>query len=147
MAADDLVMEGARASASKVLTLFSQYTLVQHHKGWQCRKLHCGVWALAMESCFIAITRLTHCGLWCRILTQIWVNISSGHGLFPDNAKPLPETMLTNHQWSFGIHLRTISQEMPKISILDMSLKITNWRLQSHFPWARELTYDWLLYV
>ena len=32
--------------------------------------------------------------------TEIWVNIGSGNGLLPDNTKPLPEPMLTDHQWS-----------------------------------------------
>ena len=32
--------------------------------------------------------------------TKIWVNISSGNGLLPDGTKPLPEPMLTDHQWS-----------------------------------------------
>ena len=40
----------------------------------------------------------------------------------------------------YGIHLRTISQETVKISILDMSLKITNFKLLPNFPWTNELT-------
>ena len=32
--------------------------------------------------------------------TEIWVNIGSGNGLLPDGTKPLPEPMLTDHQWS-----------------------------------------------
>ena len=35
-----------------------------------------------------------------------------------------------------GIPLRAISQEIPKISISDVSLKITNFRLQRHAPWV-----------
>ena len=27
------------------------------------------------------------------------VNIGSGNGLLPDSTKPLPEPLLTNHQW------------------------------------------------
>ena len=30
---------------------------------------------------------------------DIWVNIGSGNGLLPDGTKPLPEPMLTYHQW------------------------------------------------
>ena len=41
---------------------------------------------------------------------------------------------------SCGIHRREISQEIFKISILDMSLKMTNPTLQQHFPVANELT-------
>ena len=40
---------------------------------------------------------------------------------------------------SCGIHLRTISQEMFKISILDMSVKLDNLRLQLHLPRANVL--------
>ena len=42
---------------------------------------------------------------------EIWVNIGSGNGLLPDGTKPLPEQMLTYHQWGLSeIHLRAISQ-------------------------------------
>ena len=44
---------------------------------------------------------------------------------------------------SCGIHQMAMSQEMFKISILDVSLKITNLRLQPHFPGANEL--NWFL--
>ena len=30
--------------------------------------------------------------------TEIWVNIGSGNGLWPDSTKPLPEQMLTYYQ-------------------------------------------------
>ena len=33
------------------------------------------------------------------LLLQIRVNIRSGNGLLPDGTKPLPESMLTDHQW------------------------------------------------
>ena len=47
--------------------------------------------------------------------TEIWVNIGSGNGLLPDGTKPLPEPMLTDHQWSpSDIHIRAILQEMPQ---------------------------------
>ena len=35
-----------------------------------------------------------------HMATKIWVNIGSGNSLLPDGTKPLPETMLTDHQWS-----------------------------------------------
>ena len=41
--------------------------------------------------------------------------------------------------WSCGIHMRVILQEMLKISIFDMRLKITNFRLQPPLPGANEL--------
>ena len=51
----------------------------------------------------------------------------SGEGLMPDDTKPLPEPMITNHKYtrSCGIQMRAISQEILKIFILNMSLKIT----------------------
>ena len=33
------------------------------------------------------------------MVTEIWVNIGSGNGLLPDSTKPLPQPMLTDHQW------------------------------------------------
>ena len=30
---------------------------------------------------------------------MIWVNIGSGNGLLPENSKPVPEPVLTDHQW------------------------------------------------
>ena len=33
-------------------------------------------------------------------VTEIWVNLGPGNGLLPDGTKPLPEPMLTDHQWS-----------------------------------------------
>ena len=44
--------------------------------------------------------------------------------------------------WSMqpcDIHLKVISQKMLKISVLHMSLKITNLKLQQHLPQANEL--------
>ena len=49
-----------------------------------------------------------------------------GNDLLPDSTKALIESIL-DHQ-SCGIQIRAISREMPMISILDMSLKITNVR-------------------
>ena len=37
---------------------------------------------------------------WQQMATEIWVNIGSGNGLLPDGTKPLPEPVLTDHQWS-----------------------------------------------
>ena len=33
------------------------------------------------------------------MVTEIWVNIGSGNDLLPNGTKPLPEPMLTYHQW------------------------------------------------
>ena len=37
---------------------------------------------------------------WRHMATEIWVNIGSSNGLLPDGTNPLPEPMLTDHQWS-----------------------------------------------
>ena len=63
---------------------------------------------------------------------QKWVNIGSGNGLMLDGTKPLPEPMLTDHQWGiYGIHLgqfhkkcwryRSLIWENLKILIQDYS--------------------------
>ena len=36
---------------------------------------------------------------WRHMATQMWVNTGSGNGLVPDGTEPLPEPMLTSHQW------------------------------------------------
>ena len=75
--------------------------------------------------------------------TKIWVNISSGNDLLPDGTKPLPEPLPVN---SSDIHLRTILQKMLNISILDMSMKIINLRLQLHLSGVNELSASTRLY-
>ena len=35
------------------------------------------------------------------MVSQISVNIGPGNGLVPDGTKPLPEPMLTYHQWGY----------------------------------------------
>ena len=60
------------------------------------------------------------------------------HGL-PDGIKPLPEPMLTNHQW--GLHPRKTSEEMLKITSLSMNLKLINLRLQLNLSGANDLTH------
>ena len=82
---------------------------------------------------------LTHCVLVMPYGQIKWVNIGSGNGLVPDGTKPLPEPMLTYHQWgpvtfTWGYH-----HWICEISILDMSLKITDFKIQPHLPGASEL--------
>ena len=73
--------------------------------------------------------------------TEIWVNIGSGNGLLPDGTKPLPEPMLTDHQWSPGtfilgwFHKRCLNHQSLKVC-----LKITCLKFYSDFPGANELT-------
>ena len=75
------------------------------------------------------------------MVTEIWVNIGSGNGLLHDGTKPLPEPMLTDHQWSpKDIDIRAISQEMPQPSITKIRLKIKYLNFHSNLPGANELT-------
>ena len=74
--------------------------------------------------------------------TEIWVNIGSANDLLPDGTKPLPEPMLTDHQWSpSDIRIMAISQEKPQPSIAKISLKITYLNFHWNFPGANELTF------
>ena len=81
---------------------------------------------------------LTHCD---HMATEIWVNIGSGNGLLPDSTKPLPEPMLTDHQWSpmtfiLGqFHKRCLNQQS-----LKSVWKITYLKFHSNLPGANELT-------
>ena len=67
--------------------------------------------------------------------TEIWVNIGSGNGLLPDGTKPL---LKPDVDWSLAkssdIHIRTISQEMPQISIKKICLKITYLKFYPKLP-------------
>ena len=73
--------------------------------------------------------------------TEIWVNIGLGNGLLPDGTKPLPEPMLTDHQWSpVKFILGQFSQEMPQPSITKIHLKITCLKFQLNFPGANGLS-------
>ena len=73
--------------------------------------------------------------------TEIWVNTGSGNGLLPDGTKPLPEPMLTDHQWSpvKFIWAGGISQEIPQPLITKISMKITYLKFLSNLPRANEL--------
>ena len=56
----------------------------------------------------------------------------------------LPELMGISHQWdsvAFSIHLRAISQQMPKLLFSTMSLKIILLKMLPHFPGANEWKY------
>ena len=60
------------------------------------------------------------------------VNIGSGNGLLPGGITWTNVDLSSN--MFCGIHLRAISQETLKISIIDMSLKIATLRLQANLP-------------
>ena len=58
--------------------------------------------------------------------SQIMVNTGSGNGLVPDGTKPLPEPMLTNHQWdplSFIQCLPKFSNCLFQSGVLNRNLK------------------------
>ena len=73
----------------------------------------------------------------------VLVNTGSGNGLLPDGTKPLPEPMLTDHQWSpvtfiLGqFHKRCYNHQ----SLTKICLKITYLKFHSNFPGANELTH------
>ena len=73
---------------------------------------------------------------WRHMTKFISVNIGAGNGLLPDGPKPLPEPILTNHQWGFfcGIRLRTTLQEMWKISILRYEFENNSFRITVAAP-------------
>ena len=83
------------------------------------------------------------------MVTESWVNIGSGNGLLPDGTKPLPELLLTDHQWSpltfiLGqFHKRCLNHQSLKIR-----LKITYLKFHSNFPGANELSKDlWMWFL
>ena len=73
-----------------------------------------------------AITPITHWPSYAIGQPKFCVNIGSGNGLLPDGTKPLPQPMLTDHQWSpvkfilgqksSEIHITPISREASTIS-------------------------------
>ena len=70
----------------------------------------------------------------------ILVNIGSGNGLLPDGTKPLPESMLINHQlgpvaftwWQYSL-------QIPKISIIKNILETTQVKSRPHLLRKNEL--------
>ena len=53
--------------------------------------------------------------------TEIWVNIGSGNGLFPDGTKPLPESILTNEEIAVEICLGNSSHLCLSHNVLNNS--------------------------
>ena len=87
---------------------------------------------------FQLTAELSHCGLvrpYGNILLGQHCVSGNESGWMPDSIRPVPESMLTNHQWGLvALHFWATSQEMLKISIFDMSFKINIPRLQPHLP-------------
>ena len=75
--------------------------------------------------------------------TYILVNIDSGNGLFPGGAKPLRDPMLIN-QWSrVALTWGKLHSKILKMFIFDMSLRITNSKLQPQLQSVNELIVSW----
>ena len=81
---------------------------------------------LAIVSCFLHIINIV--AQWRHMATFIWINVGSGNSLLPDGAKPLPESMLTYHQWVLEkitrrqFHERYLSHQSLKLAQGPMSL-------------------------
>ena len=75
------------------------------------------------------------------MVSKSLANIASGNGLIASDNKPFTWNNVDQSSTrSCAIHMRTISQEILKISFLDMSLKIANLWLQSLLPGANDLS-------
>ena len=70
----------------------------------------------------------------------IWRQRSrSGYGLVPRGTKPLPEQMMTDHQWSPVTFILGQFHVIPQPSITNIRLKTTYLQSHSNFPGANEL--------
>ena len=77
--------------------------------------------------------------LWPSVKQYDDVNIGSGNGLLPDGTKPLPDPVLTTHQWLAAV--MTCKKFQKKFSIylfINTSVNITNLKSQSYLPGAKE---------
>ena len=72
---------------------------------------------------------------------QIYVNIGSSNDLLPDGTKPLPQPMLTSSEGSSGVLVRSISYELLKNQIHEVSLKIALLKSFPFLPGPNELIY------
>ena len=73
------------------------------------------------------------CGLGCHLnchCSLMWCDWTSFGN------KPSPERMMTNYQWCLVAHFHV---EKKKKSILDISVKVADWRIQLHLSSANEL--------
>ena len=80
------------------------------------------------------------------MVSQIWVNIGSGNGVFPDGTKAIEAITWINVDLSLvrfcGTPLRAISQEVLLNLICDICSEIVHLKLQLYFPGANE--WEWL---
>ena len=81
--------------------------------------------------------------------TKIWINIGSGDGLLRDGTKPLPEPLLTDHQWNPApfllgqFHKRYLNQ----IQLNWIPFESECLKFHSNFPGANELIGKTVYYV
>ena len=142
------------AWTSKYIPLFYRYICPYHPKPatnmsiplqWilptTCEVEHTSQWQIIHEAKLFHSGPVAH-----HMATQIWVNIGSDNGIFLTAPSHYLNQYRLNHQWGplAFIHLKTISQEMLKISILDMSLKITDLRFQPHLTGTNDLKIPYL---
>ena len=60
--------------------------------------------------------------------TEIWVNMGSSNGLLPGGTKPLPEPMLTYHQWGPKTFTwKKFHERCPNHQSLEWTWKPLNW--------------------
>ena len=132
-------MYPATAITTRVMTTVRAMTSVIIHLQHLC---NLGLGGMS----YVAITvrsgeGLTHGGLATPYGDRTLVNIGSGNGLLPDGTQPLPEPMLTDHQWS---PMTSILGQFHKRYLNYQSLKSV-WKLHvlkfnSNCPGADELT-------
>ena len=92
--------------------------VLDHSEIWQTSQQHCCQGAYQISKwCYDIISKCDGIKRWWLLMMRhlnslrpsdaiwrhIWVNIGSGNDLLPDGTKPLPEPMLTYHQWSFVV--------------------------------------------
>ena len=73
------------------------------------------------------------------MVKEVWVIFDSGNGLLPGGTKPLPEPMLTDHQWSPVTCILGKFYEILYPSITKSCLKVTYLKFHSNFPRVNEL--------
>ena len=88
-------------------------------KTWS-REIHLDIVTYLCSHFPVWVSELTHCGLVTPYGNKDLGQHGSGNGLVPDGSKPLPEPMLTDHQWS---SVTFISGQFHKRCLNHQSLK------------------------
>ena len=99
--------------------------------------------------------REKNCGLVMPYGDRTLVNIGSGNGLVPDGTKPLPEPMLTDHQWSpmtfiLGqFHKRCLNHQwlksVWKLHVLKFNSNFPGANELMHWPCGNGLSWEWII--